>query len=235
MKVKSILASAFIALLAIVPATAQDLRNCGTTEYHQHQLDTDPQLADRMADIETFTNNYISSHTGQEKAIITIPVVFHIVYNTSAQNISDAVIFAQLDQLNKDFARLNSDAGNTPAAFQGLAANTQIQFCLAQRDPNGAATTGIIRKSTTVTSFSSNDAVKFTANGGDNAWNSSQYLNIWSCNLGSGLLGYAQFPGGSAATDGVVCLFSTFGSLTLPGTSAPYNYGRTMTHEVGQA
>lgn len=233
MKVKSILASAFIALLAIVPASAQDLRNCGTTEYHQHQLDTDPQLADRMADIETFTNNYVSTHTGQEKAIITIPVVFHIVYNTSAQNISDAVIFAQLDQLNKDFARLNSDAGNTPAAFQGLAANTQIQFCLAQRDPNGAATTGIIRKSTTVTSFSSNDAVKFTANGGDNAWNSSQYLNIWSCNLGGGLLGYAQFPGGSASTDGVVCLFSTFGSLTLPGTSAPYNYGRTMTHEVG--
>jgi hypothetical protein len=233
MKVKSILASAFIALLAIVPASAQDLRNCGTTEYHQHQLDTDPQLADRMADIETFTNNYVSTHTGQEKAIITIPVVFHVVYNTSAQNISDAVIYAQLDQLNKDFARLNSDAGNTPAAFQGLAANTQIQFCLAQRDPNGAATTGIERRQTTVTSFSSNNAVKYTANGGLNAWNSSQYLNIWSCNLGSGLLGYAQFPGGSAATDGVVCLFSTFGSLTLPGTSAPYNYGRTMTHEVG--
>ncbi|UPT67451.1 MAG: T9SS type A sorting domain-containing protein [Sphingobacteriales bacterium JAD_PAG50586_3] len=233
MKVKLLFASALIAMLAIVPASAQDSRNCGTTEYHQHQLDTDPQLAVRMADIESFTNNYVSTHTGQEKAIVTIPVVFHVVYNTTAQNISDARILAQLDQLNQDFARLNADAGNTPAAFQGLAANTQIQFCLAQRDPSGNPTTGIERRQTTVTSFSSNDAVKYNANGGLNAWNSSQYLNIWSCNLGSGLLGYAQFPGGSAATDGVVCLFSSIGSLTVPGTATNYNYGRTMTHEVG--
>jgi hypothetical protein len=233
MKVKSLFASALIALLAVVPASAQQMRNCGTTDYHQHQLDSDPGLADRMADIENFTNNYVSTHTGQEKIVVTIPVVFHVVYSSSAHNISDAIIMAQLDQLNKDFARMNSDAGNTPAAFQGLAANTQIQFCLAQRDPSGNPTTGIERRQTTVTSFSSNNAVKYYANGGLNAWNSSQYLNIWSCNLGSGLLGYAQFPGGAAATDGVVCLYSSFGSLTVPGTAAPYNYGRTMTHEVG--
>lgn len=236
MKIKNLVLSGALAMLAIAPGFAQQSnggRNCGTTEYMQGQLAADPGYATRLQDIETFTNHFIENGGGQEKAVVTIPVVFHVVYNTSAQNISDALIYAQLDQLNKDYARLNSDAGNTPSAFQSLATNTQIQFCLAQRDPSGAATTGIVRKSTTVTSFSSNDAVKYSAQGGDNAWDATKYLNIWVCNLGGGLLGYAQFPGGAAATDGVVVLFSSVGSLSTPGSAAPYNYGRTMTHEVG--
>lgn len=208
------------------------VRNCGTTDYMEHQLQADPGYAQRLDDIESFTNAYVASGK-TEKAIVTIPVVFHVVYNNATQNISDALIFAQLDQLNKDFARLNSDAGNTPSAFQGVAVNTNVQFCLAQRTPSGAATTGIVRKSTTVSSFSSNNAVKFSSQGGDDAWDATKYLNIWVCNLGSSLLGYAQFPGGSATTDGVVVLFSTVGSLSTPGTASPYNYGRTMTHEVG--
>lgn len=236
MKIKYLILSAVVALFATNTAKAQDNhqgRGCGTTEYHQSQLNADPTLATRMDDIEHFTNTFIANGGGQEKAVITIPVVFHVVYRTSAENISDARILAQLNQLNLDFARLNSDAGNTPAAFQGLAANTQIQFCLAQRDPNGAATTGIVRRATTVTSFSSNNAVKYTSQGGSNAWDATKYLNIWVCNLGSGLLGYAQFPGGSAATDGVVVLNTSVGSLTTPGTATNYNYGRTATHEVG--
>ena len=73
--------------------------------------------------------------------------------------------------------------------------------------------------------------MKRTANGGDDAWNSTQYLNLWSCNMSGGILGYAQFPGGTASTDGVVILYSAFGRT---GTvSAPYNKGRTATHEVG--
>jgi len=212
---------------------AQQTRNCGTMEYLEYQMQNDPSISGKMAEIETFTNNFITENPGSPKAVITIPVVFHVLYNTAAQNISDALILAQLNQLNQDFARLNSDAGNTPTAFQSLATNTNIQFCLAQRDPSGNATTGIVRKSTTVTSFSSNDAVKYTAQGGDNAWDATKYLNLWVCNLGGGLLGYAQFPGGAVATDGVVLLYSSIGSLTTPGSSAPYNYGRTATHEVG--
>jgi hypothetical protein len=95
------------------------------------------------------------------------------------------------------------------------------------------ATTGIIRKSTTTTSFTSDDKVKSSTTGGDNAWPSGSYLNIWSCNLGGGLLGYAQFPGGAAATDGVVLLYSSIGSMVSPGTATPYQLGRTATHEVG--
>ena len=104
---------------------------------------------------------------------------------------------------------------------------------MAQRDPNGAATNGIIHKATTVTTFNFDDKVKYTASGGDNAWPSNSYLNIWSCNLGGGLLGYAQFPGGANATDGVVILYSSIGSNNSPGTATPYHLGRTATHEVG--
>lgn len=210
-----------------------DPRNCGSMENLNMLLLQDPTLADRMQQIEQFTQDYISNHPNQERAVITIPVVFHIVYNTSAQNITDAKCQAQISQLNLDFARLNTDASNTPAAFQSLGSNTQIQFCLAQRDPSGNATTGIERRSTTTTSFSSNNAIKYYANGGLNAWNASSYLNIWSGNLSGGLLGYAQFPGGPAATDGVVLLYSSIGSMLSPGTATNYALGRTATHEVG--
>lgn len=232
---KRLLSFAMAALLlcgATVHAQ-QQYHRCSTMEYLDAQKLADPTLAARMQLIEQHTQQFIQSNEGTVRAVVTIPVVFHVVYNTSAQNISDALINAQIAQLNADFARLNADAGNTPSAFAGLAVNTNIQFCLAQRDPSGNPTTGIVRKSTTVTSWSTNDAVKKSSSGGDDAWPASSYLNIWSCNLGGGLLGYAQFPGGSAATDGVVLLYSSIGSLTTPGTASPYNFGRTATHEVG--
>ena len=82
--------------------------------------------------------------------------------------------------------------------------DVQVQFALATKDPNNAATTGILRTKTKKNSFAADDAVKIKSKGGDNAWDSTKYLNIWVCTLGGGLLGYAQFPGGPAATDGVV-------------------------------
>ncbi len=184
-------------------------RNCGSMDYLDQQIQADPDRAARLQEIESFTQTWIEEHGAEDRAVVTIPVVFHVVYANSAQNITDAKVQAQIAQLNADFARLNSDANQTPAVFAALGANTEVQFCLAQRDPSGAATTGIVRRSTTVSSFSSNDAVKYTANGGSNAWPRDSYLNIWSCNLGSSLLGYAQFPGGAAATDGVVVLYSS--------------------------
>jgi hypothetical protein len=217
-------------------ATDPLIRKCASNDILQQQLADDPARAASLQQIENQTAAFIAQQKyngNTNQSIVTIPVVFHVVYNTSAQNISDAQCIAQLNQLNLDYARMNSDAGNTPAAFAGLASNTQIQFCLAQRDPNGNATTGIIHKSTNTNSFSSNDNVKKNANGGDAAWDATKYLNIWTCNLGQGLLGYAQFPGGSLTTDGVVVLYSSVGSMLQPGTAAPYHYGRTATHEVG--
>lgn len=136
-------------------------------------------------------------------------------------------IAEQIDILNKDFARLNADASNTPSRFQSIASGIKIKFCLANRDPNGNPTTGIERKLTTLTSFSPNDSkMKLTSDGGLDGWNRNKYLNLWTCNITGGILGFATFPGGTASLDGVVLLYSTVGN----GTLSPYNKGRTATH-----
>lgn len=163
-------------------------------------IQNDPHYAIERQLIEKQTEAYEANPQKQTRAVKTIPVVFHIVYNTNAQNVSDAQIQSQLAVLNADFRKLNADWTNTPAAFQGLVADCEVQFCLAQQNSNGNATTGINRVSTNVTSFSTNNAVKYTAQGGANIWDRNKYLNIWVCNLSGGVLGYAQFPGGAAAT-----------------------------------
>ncbi|GAB3830384.1 GEVED domain-containing protein [Hymenobacter jeollabukensis] len=215
-------------------AQAQSVRQCATVENLQAQLAADPSLAARRAAIEAQAQAYVSGKSNDAQrtnAVITIPVVVHVLYNTSAQNISDAQIQSQLDVLNQDYSKTNSDYTKTPSAFAGLVANVGIQFVLAKQTPTGAATTGIERKQTSTTSWGTNDAMKKASTGGLDAWNSSKYLNLWVCNLSGGVLGYAQFPGGAAATDGVVILTTAFGK----GGSAvaPFNLGRTATHEVG--
>ncbi len=213
--------------------TAQ--RTCGTVEYMAQQVAENPDIQQQIDAINQQANNY-AANGKKTRTLVTIPVVFHVIYANAAQNIPDTLIYEQLKQLNLDFARLNSDTTNTPAAFKAVAANTDIQFCLAVRDPQGNATTGITRTSTTVASWSTNNNIKYTANGGKDAWPRDKYLNMWIGNLGNGLLGYAQFPGGNAATDGVVCLTTSVGSMSYPNPAAsanPYDLGRTATHEVG--
>lgn len=235
--IKKILRPAFAGLILVTftfGALNAQYKRCASHEVYERMLKEDPQFAANRARIERETREWIEKN-GNNKlgAVITIPVVFHVVYNTSAQNIPDARIIEQLNVLNQDYGRTNADAVNTPSVWQGIAANTNIQFCLAQRDPSGNPTNGIVRKSTTVTSFSTNDNIKFSAYGGSDAWPRDQYLNIWVGNLSGGLLGYAQFPGGAAATDGVVVLYSSVGGPNNPGTATPYHLGRTATHEVG--
>jgi hypothetical protein len=208
------------------------LRRCGTMEVHRRLLSTDPQYARLRDEIEIHAERYESGELGTQRTGVTrIPVVVHVVWNTAAQNISDAQIASQIDVLNRDFRRTNPDVAITPAPFLPLTADSRVEFALASTAPNGAPTSGIQRRQTTVASFSSNDAVKSAASGGIDAWPAANYLNMWVCALGGGLLGYAQFPGGPANTDGVVILHSGFGTN---GTAAPpFNLGRTATHEIG--
>lgn len=207
-------------------------RSCHTMENHERLLQEDPMFYNNLENIEQYTNQMIANGmVDAEKAVINIPVVVHVLYNTSVQNVSDAQIQSQLTVLNNDFRKLNSDWTNTPSTFTSVVADCEINFCLATVSPTGAATTGIIRKQTSVTAFSANDAMKYNSQGGSDAWPTGQYLNLWVCNLSGGLLGYAQFPGGAAATDGVVINYTAFG--TTGTASAPYNKGRTATHEVG--
>lgn len=207
-----------------------DGRTCGTVEFNELQMQQYPQFRENRQRIEEYTKNYTHS---ESRLLVTIPVVFHVVYNTAQQNISDAQILSQIAVLNQDYAKLNSDTNLIPAVWKSIAANTQIQFCLAQRDPNGNPTTGITRTSTSITAFtgSSDQRIFFTAQGGHDIWDRDRYLNIYVCNLGGGLLGYAQFPGGNPQTDGTVNLYTAVGTTGV--VNPPYDKGRTVTHEVG--
>ena len=119
-----------------------------------------------------------------------------------------------------------------PSVFAGLVADASIEFFLATIDPAGNPTNGITRTSTTRTSFTADDAVKSAATGGADPWPADRYINMWVAPLdGGGLLGYAQFPGGPAETDGVVIDFTAFG--TIGTATAPFHLGRTATHEIG--
>ena len=223
---------ATVTLISSVVFAQTPQRNCGTMGHLDFLKSQDKTIEVRMNAVEAQTNSFIQQQSIMKtNAVVNIPVVVHVLYNTTAQNISDAQIKSQIDVLNEDFRKLNADKTNVPSTFSSLAADAEVTFCLASKNPAGAATTGIVRKSTTATSFVDDNKVKSSATGGDDAWNSSQYLNLWVCNLGNGLLGYAQFPGGSASTDGVVILYSAFGRTG--NVSAPYNKGRTATHEVG--
>ncbi|MEI6407801.1 MAG: M43 family zinc metalloprotease [Bacteroidota bacterium] len=211
-------------------ASAQQ-RVCGANEVLVRQLMENPLLKEQMENAERQTQSFIQNGGSHDRVVVTIPVVVNVVWNTAAQNISDAQILSQIDVLNKDFRKLNSDVANVPAVWQSLVADCEINFCLATQDPSGAATTGIRRRQTTTASFSTNDAVKYNAQGGIDIWDRNKYLNLWCCNLSGGVLGYAQFPGGAAATDGVVITYTAFG--TTGTAAAPFNKGRTATHEIG--
>ena len=168
-----------------------------------------------------------------QQPVIVVPVVFHVVYRTSRENISTEQILSQLEILNTDYRRQNADSVQTLPQFKNIAADTRIQFCLATRDPLGRTTNGITRKSTTTTDFDLDDAVKFSDFSGEDAWNSERYLNIWVCNLSGETLGYSQYPGGPSETDGVVLDYTTVGRPPVNPFASNYNLGRTGTHEIG--
>lgn len=163
--------------------------------------------------------------------IYTIPVVVHVLYNNSNQNISDAQILSQIDILNQDYRLLNSNFSSTPNAFVPLAGDAFIQFALAKKDPDGLPTNGITRTFTSKSSFQFNDDMKSTSSGGIDPWNTSKYLNLWICELAGGVLGFAYPPGVQANIDGVVINTTSLGNTG--NVVYPYNLGRTATHEIG--
>jgi len=206
--------------------TAQ--RNCGSMEYLDMQIQQDTKRLEKMERIENHTRNFMDhQETRAVNGVVTIPVVVHVIYNTSAENISDLQVQSQIAVLNADFRRMNSDADNVWSQAQ----DSEIEFCLASLDPNGNSTTGITRTSTSTTAFGTNDQMKYSSSGGKDAWNSSAYMNLWVCDISGGILGYAQFPGGAASTDGVVIDYQYIG--TMGTATSPFDLGRTATHEVG--
>ena len=222
--------------------TAQDempaRRVCATDEVNERLLRTVPGYAEARSEIENRTSRVLAFGDAVLRTGCTqIPVVVHVVHRTATENISDAQILSQIEVLNADFRATNPDRSSTPSVFTSLIGDARVTFKLADVDPDGNTTDGITRTSTSNSSFTSDtDDVKSASTGGADAWPADRYLNIWTCgNLrnaaGQALLGYAQFPGGPAPTDGVVILHSAFG--TSGTAAAPFNLGRTASHEIG--
>ncbi|VXC15152.1 Ulilysin [Flavobacterium sp. 9AF] len=200
--------------------TASAHRGCASDEVLLRQLKEDPGLAQRMKDIELQTADAIAN--GRiVNGVMEIPVVFNVLYRTAAENISDAQLQSQIDVLNQDFNAQNADFNTPNNPYSSVRANVGIRFVLD----------AINRKSTTKSSWGTRDTMKKSNRGGINPTSPTTKLNIWVCTIGGGILGYAQFPGGSSATDGVV-LDSKYTGNTGTATY-PFNLGRTATHEVG--
>lgn len=216
-------------------------KTCYTMENLNRMLNENPGLEKKMYDIEYHTRKFIASKgngkgkpggnngggetdvdvapVNDELGVINIPVYVHVVYSNSNENISDAQIQSQIDVLNDDFRALNNDLSLLPSSttFANDVTDAGIEFTLA----------GTFRHSNSKSSWGTNNAVK-------SAYppiTPETHLNIWVANIGGGILGYAQFPGGPSSTDGVVCSPQYFGNEGY--VSAPFDKGRTMTHEIG--
>lgn len=194
-------------------------RGCASHDVLERQLRDDPKLAERMANFEIEAEKFIQQ--GKiVNGVLEIPVVFNVLYRTSAENISQAQLQSQIDVLNKDFTATNSDY-NSSNPYHSVRGGLNVRFVLD----------AVYRKSTTKTSWGTNDAMKKSSLGGINPTSPTTKLNYWVCTIGGGILGYAQFPGGASATDGVV-IDSKYTGTTGTATY-PFNLGRTATHEIG--
>jgi hypothetical protein len=206
-------------------------RTCATMEIHKELALTNADYRINRLNIEGRMVAFKRAGA-KPRGIVKIPVVVHVVYKSDEQNISKQQIQSQITALDKDYRKLNADIKKVPSAFKKYIGDARVIFNLAIRDPDGKPTDGITRTHTNVDSFSAmHNPVKSNKTGGADAWPRDRYLNLWCCSLGDELLGYAQFPGGPAETDGVVINYHAFG--TMGTATAPYDKGRTATHEIG--
>jgi len=197
-------------------------RSCGAVAAHMMLLERYPAFRAAQMRLEAATSRRRDSAADLAKSkIVTLKTVVNVVYKTDAQNISDAQIASQFRAMNKDFRATNPDKSGTPAPWKGLVTDSRIQFKLVK----------ITRTKTAANGFTFDDAVKKASTGGIAPFSPATHVNFWVCALTGGLLGYAQFPGGPPATDGVVINYQAFG--TNGTAQAPFNKGRTATHEVG--
>lgn len=197
-------------------------RTCGVMAAHMMLLEKFPSF--RLAQMKLEGATAIRRDVGHDVAknkLVTVKTVVNVVYRTAEQNISDAQIKSQFAVLNRDFRSSNPDKSKVPAPWKGLVSDARIEFKLDK----------VRRIKTSRVGFGADEAVKKASTGGIAPTDSKSKLNLWVCAMTGGLLGYAQFPGGPAATDGVVINYLAFG--TMGTAKAPYNKGRTATHEIG--
>ncbi len=225
-------------LLSFYALAVSSQHKCATHQHLTHSCEKDPSRLERLQAMEELASRYKLEKKNRGDADITIPVVVHVLWNTPEQNISDEQIFSQIDVLNEDFRLENFDAPDIDHPFWLESSDTYIEFCLAQQDEDGVATTGINRVWTPVNGWTETNiaGIKQTSLGGQDNWDPQFYLNIWvaSFDASFSLLGYATFPDDLETNpneDGVVVRANAFGDM---GTATfPNDEGRTATHEVG--
>ncbi|MBC7850149.1 MAG: T9SS type A sorting domain-containing protein [Chitinophagaceae bacterium] len=231
---KSVLLAFALTLFCSLHGFAQS--TCVSLEYEQQETRRDPSILYRMqqplAGSGSFNSEVISGAIGSGSlSVIRIPVVVHILFNKGEQNISNEQIMSQISVLNNDFRLVHKDTAQIPLRFRSAASDVHIEFVLASVNPQGYATSGIVRKQTSSISFGMDDKIKFSNAGGDDAWDSDRYLNIWVGNLSAGIIGYSSVIGADKLRDGIVVRYTAFGNA---GTvQAPYTKGRTAVHELG--
>ncbi|HEB61699.1 MAG TPA: T9SS type A sorting domain-containing protein [Bacteroidetes bacterium] len=173
-----------------------------------------------------------SSTVQRRGPIYYIPVVVHVIHEGEGvgigTNLSEAQILSQIDILNDDYSRQNSDVNSTPSSFRDEATDTEIQFCLAKLDPQGNPTSGITRHN-----YPNISNINFIENTikEETSWAPRKYLNIWTVKMpNSTYLGYSFLPTSSKRNtpqDGAVISYEKFGYVSSS------NRGRTVTHEIG--
>lgn len=194
---------------------------CGFDEYIRQHKKTADEFEKQIQKFLSDQKNILQQNV-QSNNIKTIPVVVHVIHNNGTENISDAQILSQIQILNEDYRKIPSSNGD------GNGVDTEVQFCLAKISPNGECTDGIVRVQSTLTIHQTIQRAQLMAL---SHWDPNRYLNLYvvkSIN-GSGILGYASFPGGPPTEDGFVCVHNYFGNT---GTASA-SFGRTATHECG--
>ena len=220
-----------LALLGTTMVQAQDVLYCGQTEQTQLLFDRfhNEQGAQEAADqLEEETAAYAAQRGGGENQVYIIPIVFHIIHANGNENISDEQVYDAVSVLNRDFRMMNEDIEDVVAEFADITADIEIEFRLAQLDPNGNCTKGINRIESDLT-FDGDQDMKDLIQ-----WPRNKYCNVWVCNYAAGSAGYTYLPSSvnnnnAAPLDGIVLQHSYTGSI---GTSNNYR-SRTLTHEVG--
>ncbi|MEM9885290.1 MAG: M43 family zinc metalloprotease [Bacteroidota bacterium] len=207
------------------------LHRCATNEVRARH----PVWIENQRFVEQQIKEALKQKTIENRTVLKIPVVVHVVWNQAEENISDEQILSQIEVLNTDFRARNTEFSDIPAAFRSVAADTEIEFCLAQLDARGRSTNGITRTFTNEIAIANNQAlIKNGALGGADAWDSQRFLNIWVGLRDDNILGEATLPGeASAEEDGIVMDYRAFGTIGTVAGNEPYILGRTLTHEVG--
>lgn len=162
-----------------------------------------------------------------ERGVTTIPVIVHIVWQNGEENISDAQVNSQIEVLNQDYRGANIEVPAVHPLFDDLVVDTELEFCLVAITRTPTSISGIYNQ------FSGGKRrVCHSDLGGHDAIAPDHHLNIWVSARTDNALGSATAPDTSPADeDGVFIPPQYFG--TEGTVSAPYNLGRTTTHEIG--